>query len=494
MEEDGPKMVEVYQKRKEKSVYTQITLAFLSNFSNIAPGMSIGFSAVAIPALKNLDDQQISWFASIASLATPLGCILSGPIADRYGRKCSIAVVNIAAFIGWLIVASAYHLPNQQYEILLVGRFLTGLSTGLCGTPAAVYMAEVASSKLRSVFTTWVSLFYAIGIFKVYLLGLILKDDWGTISLIAAVCPIIGLIFLKLFIPESPPWLITKQRLDEAKKNMCRLYGTQTYTAEVREEIETLIANRPIKKEIQQKTLMQQFVKKLKMLMKKNFLKPYAMVLTFFFFQQFTGIFAIMFYAIDIVKGAKVELDPYITIVIIAVVRLIAMILLSFFSKHFGRRPLSIMSGSGIALSMLILGSYILAVKQGLITQEQEKSLSFIPLSLLIFYFFISTMGFYPLPFALASEVYPGNIRGTASGISSGSNFLFNFLIVKLYPTMVSNIGAHGVFYFYGTLGLIGTLFVFCFLPETRGKSLEEIQAFFVGKKTEPILKKPESA
>ncbi|CAG9772734.1 unnamed protein product [Ceutorhynchus assimilis] len=473
------------RRRQGKSVTRQIILAFMANFSNIAPGMSIGFSAVALPVLKNLDSQQTSWFASIASLATPLGCLVCGPIADRYGRRCSIAVVNITAFLGWVIVGSAFYLQQHQYEVLLVGRFLTGLATGLCGTPAAIYMAEVASSDLRSVFTTWVSLFYAIGIFLVYLLGLILKDDWGTIALFAAVCPVIGIFFLKAFIPESPSWLVSKQRIEDAKRSVCRLHGTKNFTDEVLSEVQGLINNGggAKKEKLYQKTIPQQVMKKMKMLMKGSFLKPYALVLTFFFFQQFTGIFAIMFYAIDIVKGAKIELDSYVTIVIIALVRLIAMVLLSFFSKYFGRRPLSLISGSGIAVSMLALGSYILATKQGLITPEQEQSLSFVPLILIMFYFFISTLGFYPIPFALASEIYPRNIRGTASGISAGSNFLLNFVIVKLYPTMVENIGAHGVFFFYGSVGLAGTFFVLFCLPETRGKSLEEIQAMFVGRK-----------
>lgn len=300
-------------------------------------------------------------------------------------------------------------------------------------------------------------------------------------------------MFLRFFIPESPQWLINKQRIDEAKKSMCRLHGTKLYTDDVRSEIETLISSGGVKKEkVRQKTLPEQFVKKLKMLMKKTFLRPYALVLTFLFFQQFTGIFVIMFYAIDIVNGAKIQLDPYITIVTVALVRMIAMILMSYFSKHYGKRPLSLVSGSGITVSMLALGSYILALKQGLISEEQGKSLSLIPLALLVFYFFISTIGFYPIPFALSSEVYPRNIRGTAAGISAGSTYIFNFITVKLYPSMKENMGAHGVFYFYGVTGLVGTLFVLFYLPETKGKTLEEIQDYFVSKEERTIVHKEE--
>ncbi|XP_030747034.1 facilitated trehalose transporter Tret1-2 homolog [Sitophilus oryzae] len=217
--------------------------------------------------------------------------------------------------------------------------------------------------------------------------------------------------------------------------------------------------------------------------MKKSFFKPFFLVITYFFFQQFTGIFVIMFYAIDIVQGAKVELDAYITIVLIATVRLVAMLLLSYSSKYYGRRPLSIVSGTGMSVCMLTLGSYILCIKQGLISEELEKKLTLIPLSLLILYFFISTMGFYPIPFALSSEVYPGNIRGTAAGFGAGCNFLF-FITVKLYPTMMESTNAYGVFFFYGGMAVVGTIFVIIFLPETRGKTLEEIQEYFVKKES----------
>ncbi|KAH1003093.1 hypothetical protein HUJ05_011033 [Dendroctonus ponderosae] len=113
-----------------KTVLKQISLAFLSNFSNIAPGMAIGFSAVAIPALRQLTTAQISWFASIASLATPLGCLCSGPIADRFGRRNAIRAVNVCALIGWLIIGAAFYSPAQQYGLLLAGRFVTGVAAG----------------------------------------------------------------------------------------------------------------------------------------------------------------------------------------------------------------------------------------------------------------------------------------------------------------------------------------------------------------------------
>lgn len=111
----------------------------------------------------------------MASLAAPLGCFLSGPIADRFGRRISIFCINVTCFVGWLTIYSAYSAGNSQYLLLLLGRLLTGLSIGLSSAPAIIYMAEVSSSKYRGVFTTWGSIFFSLGILLVYILGSFLK-------------------------------------------------------------------------------------------------------------------------------------------------------------------------------------------------------------------------------------------------------------------------------------------------------------------------------
>ncbi|RZC32700.1 facilitated trehalose transporter Tret1-2 -like, partial [Asbolus verrucosus] len=488
--EDGDQKVEnEFSQQHEggfkRSVAKQVILGLLTNFSSIAPSMSLGFSAVALPALTDISNEYVlskneaSWFASIASLATPFGCIFSGPIADRFGRRSAMFCINVVCFIGWLIVASAYYFPEHQYAILLVGRLLTGLSTGLSSIPATIYMAEISSAKLRGVFCTWNSVFFAIGVLIIYFLGFVLKDNWGVISLITAAFPCVGMIFVSFLVPESPSWLIRKDRFDEAKHNMCNIFGAQDYIPEVQQEIEKLIKNRGVKTGNTQKSILDQVVKKVKYLIKPNCLKPFALVTTFFFFQQFSGTFVIVFYAIDIVKEAGVELDAYLTIVMIGVVRLITAMLVSYVSKIFGRRPLSLLSGSGMTVCMIALAGYILAISQGKVAQETQDSLLFLPVVLLLFYFFTSTIGFLPMPFAMCAEVFPAKIRGTASGLASGFGYFFNFITVKIYPTMIEGIGRQGVFFFYGAMALAGTVFIVALLPETKGKSLQEIEEFF---------------
>ncbi|CAH0549258.1 unnamed protein product [Brassicogethes aeneus] len=481
---------EVCEKQKsERSVKRQILLGLLTNFSSIAPSMSLGFSAVAIPALVSitnpnaLTDNQASWFASIASLATPFGCFFAGPIADRYGRKTALFCVNLTCFLGWIVIAAAHFFSGLQFPILLLGRILTGLSTGLSSVPATIYMAEISSPKLRGVFTTWSSISFAIGVLIIYMLGYALKDSWMIMALFTAVFPCIGILLNALFIPESPSWLIAKNRVDEAKLNMCYVFGVKESNYQVEQEIESLIKTKTVKNGTNKSPMSVQLRKKIKMMMKPAFYNAFVIVVVFFFFQQFSGTFSIVFYAISIVENAGVKFDPYLAIVLIGVVRMFSAILLSYITKKFGRRPLAIFSGLGMSVCMLVLGGYILLIEQGKVSGDVQSKLLFLPVLLLLLYFFTSTLGFLPLPFAFAAEVFPTKLRGTATGLSSGIGYFFNFITVKIYPAMVGSMYKQGVFFFYGAISFIGTIFVLLCLPETKGKSLADIEEYFGGKK-----------
>lgn len=287
----------------------------------------------------------------------------------------------------------------------------------------------------------------------------------------------------RFFIPESPPWLINKNRIEDAKTNLCSIYDVKECNNEINKELEQLIKSKGNKTNVnvKSKTFYNQLVKKVRFLLQPNCLKPFILMILFFFFQQFSGIYVIVFYAINIVTEAGVKIDPYLAIVFIALTRFVAAILLSFISKRFGRRPLSLFSGSVMSFSMIVLAIYVFLTDSGHIPQSvlKNKFVTYLPITLLVFHFFASTIGFLTVPFAMAPELFPTKIRGTAAGLGSCSSYIFGFIIIKLYPTMVDIIKSQGVFLFYGIISLIGTIFVAFFLPETKDKSFEEIQEYF---------------
>ncbi|CAH1185984.1 unnamed protein product [Phyllotreta striolata] len=467
---------------KKRSVTKQFILGLLVNFSSIAPSMSLGFSAIALPFLKTtLNPSQLSWFASVASLATPFGCFFAGPFADKYGRKKAMLFVNGVSLLGWIVIGSFCYTKSDRFWFILLGRILTGLSTGLCSSPATVYMAEISTPELRGIFTTWSSASFSLGVLVIYILGFLFKEDLGTICFITSILPCIGLILTCFLVPESPSWLVGKNRIEQAKISLSRIFDVEIESPSIFEELTVLLGNKETKKYIitQKRTFVQKFASKMRYLLQPRCFRPMGLILTYFMFQQFSGIFVIIFYAIDIVGNAGITFDPFATIVVIGVVRLFSAILPSFLAKRFGRRPLSIFSGAGMTICLLPLALYIHLKQSGTIV---GGSLTFLPLVCLLFYFITSSIGFLPLPFALAAELFPSKIRGTAAGLSSGVGYFFNFVAVKVYPDMLVYLGRAGTFGFYGFMALAGTVFVIFLLPETKGKSFREIEEYFGGK------------
>nr|XP_022907727.1 facilitated trehalose transporter Tret1-like isoform X2 [Onthophagus taurus]XP_022907728.1 facilitated trehalose transporter Tret1-like isoform X2 [Onthophagus taurus]XP_022912396.1 facilitated trehalose transporter Tret1-like [Onthophagus taurus] len=456
--------------------------------------MSLGYSAVALPGLTDpksmyfLDKDQSSWFVSIATISTPIGCFLSGPISDKFGRKVSLLTVNVVTFIGWVIITLAPNFPNSFYSVLLIGRVITGLSTGLASMPAAVYMAEISSPKLRGMFTTASAIFFSLGILVVYFLGFLMPSNWSKISLITSIFPVISMTITTFFLPESPQWLIAKNMDLEAKKNLTKIFGLGETTGLVQDEILALIGNRdqnlarnPNNKK---SSFLRSVLKKIRHFQKPACYKPFVIVLSYFFFLQFSGTFVIIFYAIDIVKEAGViSTDPYLIIVLIASTRLAGAILISSISKKLGHRPPSIISGVGMTLCMITLFIYLYLIHLGIIGDDLKTKLSWLPIFLLVFYFFTTTLGFLTVPFAMAAEVFPTKIRGLATGLVTCLAYGFNFIILKSYPTMLKSMGNYGVFCFYGVMSFIGTIFIITCLPETKGKTLSEIEEYFSGRR-----------
>lgn len=215
---------------------------------------------------------------------------------------------------------------------------------------------------------------------------------------------------------------------------------------------------------------------KWKELKKPELYKPLTIMITFFAFQQFSGIFVIFVYAAQFSKEAGVAIDPLLSSVFIGLTRVVTTILMAFISDKFGRKPPAMFSGFGMFLSMIGLAACA-------IWPLHDTQFSWIPVFLLIFFIFSCTLGFLTLPFAMIAEMYPQRTRGFAAGLTIFAGYFFSFLNIKAYPTLVENLGNVTIFVFYGIVSLLGIVFVHLALPETKGKSLREIEDYFRGRR-----------
>lgn len=200
--------------------------------------------------------------------------------------------------------------------------------------------------------------------------------------------------------------------------------------------------------------------------------KPFLIMLLFFAIQQFSGIFVIFIYAAQFSLEAGVSMDAFLSAIILGVIRCVTTVLIAFASDKYGRRPLVIVSSVGMFVSMV--GLAVVAAYP-----VNDTRFFWLPAMFLFFFVFIGTFGILTLPFAMVAEMYPQKTRTFAAGITMSLAFLMSFANVKTFSMVFDYFGNVAVFSFYAIVALIGVLFGAFILPETKGKTLQEVEEHF---------------
>lgn len=316
------------------------------------------------------------------------------------------------------------------------------------------------------------------------------QDSWRLTSWITLGFPIISFVTIYFIVPESPSWLISKNKIEAAEKSLSRIRRIGITSPKLKEEIEMIVSNKLKSSDATEGlNFRKKWEKSFKYFLKPVCMKPFLILVAFFFFQQASGTFVIVFYAVDIVKEAGATADPYLMAILIALSRTIATLLVGMVSRTYGRRPPTIISGAIMTICMSALALFLYFDHSGAIPKDTVARLTWLPPTLIVMYFFTSTFGFLTIPFAMIGELYPARARDVAGGLTACLCYVFNFVFVKSYLGMVESMGKHGVFGFYGGMALVGTAFVFFFLPETKGKTLQEIEEYFSRRKRSGVAK-----
>jgi MFS family permease len=205
---------------------------------------------------------------------------------------------------------------------------------------------------------------------------------------------------------------------------------------------------------------------------KPQLYKPFLIMTSFFLIQQFSGIFVIFIYAAQFSLEAGVEIDEFLNAVIIGVIRCVTTVFVAFASDTVGRKPLTVVSACGMFLSMSGLA---ICASMSL----NDTNFKYLPTGLLFIFIFAGTIGILTLPFAMVAEMYPQKTRGFAVGITISLAWLMSFVNIKTFSLAFETFGSFGVFSFYALIGFSGIVFAVFVLPETKGKSLHEIESLF---------------
>lgn len=401
----------------------------------------------------------------MSSLPLFFGNIISGYLMERFGRKKSQLMLSVPFVAGWAIIGFA----NNIYLILL-GRFLTGFCQGWLGPLGPVFIGEVSTPIYRGFFLAALSLAIATGVLMSHLFGTFLH--WSLASILCGVFPLIGGIIIH-YAPESPNWLASRGRIDECIKSFQWYRGL---TPETKVELDKMIAEQSKRDKTMSK------MKILKANLKKpEFWKPMSIMTVFFIVTQLSGVNVICAYTPIMMKQLLgSDKNAFKAMLGIDILRCVSLATACVLLRKLGRRPMAIFSGVLTSLSLIVLATYLYLVD----THTIRHLSPFVSLGLMGFYMIVSNLGIVPLPWNMVGELFATATKGIGSGISVMMTSVSFFGTVKTAPGLFESIGFHGTYLFYGISTLLGTVFLIFFLPETKGKTLLQVEEHFrYGKK-----------
>ncbi|XP_068624729.1 facilitated trehalose transporter Tret1-like [Battus philenor] len=460
----------------------------------VGHGCAHGFPAVLFAQLKSdggpvtLTDHDTSWIASVVGVMGIVGNFISPILMTRFGRQKAHLISTIPALLGWIVFVIGNTVPA-----FLLARLLHGLALGLRTPLAAILVAEYTEPKYRGAF---------LGTFAISLgLGILLSHVWGahlTWKMTAVVCsmfPLIAMAIISLS-PESPSWLVSKNKFDKARKAFRWVRGD---SEEDTEELEAMIKAQErimitdhntvkIVKKFKWRGALRHLFDTLKGVMKifkkKEFYKPSIIAISMLIVFEFGGAHMVPAYGNLILQAVLDKKDPKeVTwqFTVIDLLRTICALLAIFLLKYFKRRTILFTSGFMTVLSLTAVSVFVYLRKAGMF--PDGWILEIVPMSLMIMYTLSFCLGLVPLNWVICGEVFPLAYRSLGSTLST--SFLTPSFVVsmKTAPHLYSAIGVEGAFLVYSTALTVCLLIMYALLPETKDRTLQDIEESFKGRR-----------
>ncbi|XP_026730655.1 facilitated trehalose transporter Tret1-like [Trichoplusia ni] len=436
--------------------------------TTIGHGSVVGFPAILLPQLKRPDshikltEEEGSWIASVTAITLLLGSFLAPPIMGKLGRRVAHFVVIANILIGWTVILLA-----KSLEAMIVGRIIHGLSFGLMLPLRSVLLGEYTSPKNRGAFLTTVSVAQAFGILLVHLIGSLVS--WQKTVFIVLAFPLASLL-MTFFTPETPSWLAAKGRYDDCRKVFRWLRGDGE-----EQELEEMIRARC---ESNRATI-SNFKDLPVLLKKKEFYKPIVIMIHSYMMGEFSGGALLSCYSTTVITLlVGPEVDPHFWMIALDIQRNISNVTAVYVVHKIKRRTMFMATGSLCILSNIAIACYVYAKVLGVMTYTAI----WLPILLINIQFFTVAVGMVCLPYVIAGEIFPLEYRSVGSSISIISIASGYFLVTKTFPAMIASIGLHGSYAVYAGIMCYNFIIIMSLLPETKGKTLQQIEDYFRGK------------
>ena len=495
-------------------------------------GFLFGFDAGIISGVMSyagpefdLNEIQSGWVVSAPSFAAMFAMLFSGRISDIIGRKKTLIFVAFLYAISAVLSAMSI-----SYEMLYIARIIGGIAFGAALVLAPIYIAEISTAENRGKLVSLQQLNIVFGFFAAFLSNYFfnkyntldssfLSDEnvWRYMLGVELI-PAIFYFVLLFFVPKSPRWLYLKENYEEAKKVLNKIHGHE------RGGIEITAIEKNIYEDKNKGRL------KIKDLLKPSLRFILVVGLIVGILQQITGINAVYFYATSIFEQTGIGTDAaFSSGVLLSFTTVVFTLIAIYLVDRMGRRPLLLIGMTGIAISLLTcaygfnqakykltkeditnlteidsskllifedveynsdvkfkndiksaIGNQVYAKNEGSILESAIEMNS--TLVLFGIFGFIACFAFSlgPIMWVMLSELFPNKFRGLAIGVIGFVNSFSSWTIQQIFPWELSNLGSALTFLIYGLIALLGVLLFLKILPETKGKSLEEIEYEFV--------------
>lgn len=428
--------------KKGKIIY----YALVAAFGALIVGLNMGGISGAI----NLIEKEFSLTALEKGFVTGsllIGCLfgalVGGSLADKNGRKPMLFVS--AVLLGLSGLGCWIYSPGWVW--LTIYRFVGGFGVGILSAVIPSYLSEISPAKLRGTFVSFYQLGVVVGILVAYCCNFGIRNDWRLMLSLPFFFAIVNILML-IPLPESPRWLVIKGKTEQARKSIEK-YGFEQSDAQA------MLTTKPSAERV-----------KFSELFKGKTGKVVFLGCMLAFFQQITGINVVVNYAPGILDSLGVGSDPLLQTVYIGIANLVFTIIALWLVDKFGRKTLLITGGLGSFVCLAYL-TYAYSIANPDPVGVLVAIIGFIA-------FF--ALSFSPLMFVVTAEIYPSRIRGTAMALSTGISWACAFIVVQFYPWMESKLGTNIAFGIFAALILAACFFIAFCIPETKGKSLEEIQ------------------